>query len=917
MKRPYTGESWTRFKELMRNLIKRTAIVETRAKNNEDDIAELQPAVEDLQEFADNVNDITTMPNLLRGTMRFTPGTDVCYSYNGGDWYSDGFRNFGGFTFLEDENGYSVAHRMRSGLSSDVWDGIDSSIIRNLHRNDKITVFFEFMYDDVSSVIGQHIMYYKFLDSKDYSNMEAVNLSLNDFGYDLSNLKAGQWYPAVAHLTVSVDTENDCYGYVRLQVQRNASLNFRKLGAYPGHIKDPIYSVSPADLALEPINDITTMPNLLRGTGDFVADSTKEAGFAFNKVTFFKDAEGFTVASISQTGGTGVAGYLDTSYAATEKNKQYTFAFDLLIDDYDAVSNKNLLNIYKGATKTSFAQSAMSMNTLGITKDDEGHWITVKTVVTSYDISDGYIYFRLQLSQNGSIHIKKCRLYPGFIEHPEWSANPFDVVSSSDWNQAPHLLGFMKTDRKIPSGDDLNNYHTPGTYYQSQGSDAGKIANRPFPEKNDAFRLDVIAGTGTNWSTIQRFLSYVGDEAIRVSTGDADTKVRKFGNWIPIRLNNVIPIEGGGTGGSTVEAAQNSLMIRNSTGRVSDINSMENRICVYTTESANMPNYESKYGLVFQYSSGQDIKDANNWRTQIAFPTTTGAIIKPSMFFRNNINQRGWSRWNRVITEGNYSYNPGLYVGESISAKFEREIGSSHIANWLSSRVSQGNFEGLNIGDWVDIILDGVSVRYRIAAIDPYYTAGDSVREHHIVMVPNAPWTLSTAKDGNYAVGSNNAAVLWNETDTNNGTAEQKHPYLVSNLHKWEIEVHLKRFPTAWQDVMISNRVLLETRYSASSKLTDSNGSAWVDLGKIWSLSETNVYGQCIYGSSPYSEVYECQYPLFSQIKDRIKARAIWWLRTPRGNSSTEVCYVGSSGIASSTPVTTDWCRPLPCFLIG
>lgn len=256
------------------------------------------------------------------------------------------------------------------------------------------------------------------------------------------------------------------------------------------------------------------------------------------------------------------------------------------------------------------------------------------------------------------------------------------------------------------------------------------------------------------------------------------------------------------------------------------------------------------------------------------------------------------------------------YVGQSLASAFSGEI--ANYANawaWLRARARAGNFAGLRVKDYIDVTLtNGNSVRYRIGAIDPYYLCGDASKGHHVVMVPSAPVAVT---DAEYQTSSGQY-IYWNKENTNQGTADNPHPYLVSNLHKWEIEVYYQQLPQMVRDCILNQRVLLETRYSASGALTASTSWGWADLGPVWSPSEMEVYGCCIWGTPGYSIGFDCQFEIFKQTKDRIQGSRIhWWLRSVSGGSSVNACYVTSYGYADYTAATTTWIRPLPCFLVG
>ena len=258
------------------------------------------------------------------------------------------------------------------------------------------------------------------------------------------------------------------------------------------------------------------------------------------------------------------------------------------------------------------------------------------------------------------------------------------------------------------------------------------------------------------------------------------------------------------------------------------------------------------------------------------------------------------------------------YDGRSIASVFAGEIGSQNVWTWLQKRVKAENFAGLRIGDYIDVqVNEGANipaqtVRYAIVAIDPYYQCGDTAMGHHIVMMPKA----TVAVKGDKAV--NGSYIKWRDTADNNGTADAKCPYLNSLLHDWEINDYLPSLPTEVQAVIKAHRVLLEERYSSSGKLTEPSGWSWQDLGKIWSLSEVEVYGLNAWSKPGYGTGFDCQFPIFKQTKDRIMGgRILWWLRSVSGSSSSSVCCVLSYGNAYCDAPTIDWVRPRPCFLVG
>lgn len=258
------------------------------------------------------------------------------------------------------------------------------------------------------------------------------------------------------------------------------------------------------------------------------------------------------------------------------------------------------------------------------------------------------------------------------------------------------------------------------------------------------------------------------------------------------------------------------------------------------------------------------------------------------------------------------------YDGRSLASAFASEIGGTDIYTWLRDRVRAANFAGLRIGDYIDVpITEGANVpaqtvRYRIGGIDQYYQCGDTPMGHHIVMVPKAPVTVKGDK------ASDDGHIQWRDTANNNGTADEKHPYLLSKLHDWEINDFLPALPATLKSAIMTQRVLLEERYTSGGGATESSGYSWVDLGKVWSPSEMEVYGCPVWGTKGYSVGLDSQLPIFTDTASRIAGgRVSWWLRSVADGSSSRACYVSGAGPSSSYTATDDDTRPMPCFLLG
>lgn len=242
-------------------------------------------------------------------------------------------------------------------------------------------------------------------------------------------------------------------------------------------------------------------------------------------------------------------------------------------------------------------------------------------------------------------------------------------------------------------------------------------------------------------------------------------------------------------------------------------------------------------------------------------------------------------------------------------AKLSAEIAQdTNWVAWFKNRIDLRYYDGLMVKDYVPITLtDGTNMPYAIGRFDGTFGAGDQEEtDGSIDFVPIFAYPT---------------AVQFNTTNTNQGTAAKPNPYCASKLHEWELTTYLQMLPADLRSAIVNRRVLAETRYQAGQTLTDSTGWAWTDLGKIWSLSEMEVYGCTIWGTRGYSAGFDTQFPIFAQTKDRIRrsaadgaTRLLWWLRVVGGGTSASACTVHECGHASGAAASYAGIRPVPCF---
>ena len=282
------------------------------------------------------------------------------------------------------------------------------------------------------------------------------------------------------------------------------------------------------------------------------------------------------------------------------------------------------------------------------------------------------------------------------------------------------------------------------------------------------------------------------------------------------------------------------------------------------------------------------------------------------------------ARSNAQTALNNAEYNRqgqiGKYGGQSIATILAGEIGSGSVYDALHKRAAAGNFAGLRVGDYLDVPLVSASavaaqqsVRFLLAHIDPYLYCGDNSKGHHVAFVASAPVSVAKTVTG----VANDSFLMWNTANTNQGAADVKNPYLNSNLKAWE-KLFEACLPEGLTKYLLTQRVLLEERYSASGALSDSNSWSWQDIGKVWSPSEMEVYGCPVWGTKGYSVGFDCQFDLFRDTAHRVNgSRCPWWLRSVMGGSSSHVCYVNDSGGAGCSSAARTWVRPRPGLLVG
>lgn len=237
----------------------------------------------------------------------------------------------------------------------------------------------------------------------------------------------------------------------------------------------------------------------------------------------------------------------------------------------------------------------------------------------------------------------------------------------------------------------------------------------------------------------------------------------------------------------------------------------------------------------------------------------------------------------------------------------------------LQTRIRAGNLKGIHIGDFKTITLTtGEVVVMEVAGIDHYRRCGDWEHEigHHVDFISRD--CLAGTK-------------VYNDTATNNGTAEEPNPWRASKLLQTlndEVTGVFATLPADLKTSIIEKRALLEKRYSAAGALEASTGWEWNNMGKLWIPTEVEVFGNTFWsdGDAGWNGGGGCnlQYPIFyGGAKHIIKgignggSRCYWWEASARRLSSTYLCFVYLAGTASYGVATHPSVYAPLCFRIG
>lgn len=262
-----------------------------------------------------------------------------------------------------------------------------------------------------------------------------------------------------------------------------------------------------------------------------------------------------------------------------------------------------------------------------------------------------------------------------------------------------------------------------------------------------------------------------------------------------------------------------------------------------------------------------------------------------------------------------------LYEGKDLNVLYNRDADLAQfptVFDFLDAKSQAGDFEGLNVGDFIPVLSsDGILYEMEIAGINTYKGYGDGANEvgNHIDFI---------ARD------CHPDPFVMNRVNFNNGTTVDSSPWLASELEarlnnrqKNVVSVAaatptlvsadyrntgiLNTLPAPLRAVIKTKRALLLRRFTAGSLLLDDNSWDWKDLSPLWIPFEMEVVGTNARATEMWEQSAFVQYPIFANNMKRVKhagkdgVRSLWWLGSAGRGGSAHFVIVGSSGDVNDT----------------
>lgn len=233
----------------------------------------------------------------------------------------------------------------------------------------------------------------------------------------------------------------------------------------------------------------------------------------------------------------------------------------------------------------------------------------------------------------------------------------------------------------------------------------------------------------------------------------------------------------------------------------------------------------------------------------------------------------------------------------------------------ISAKIKAGDFTGLRVGDYKDIIINGTfydaasnenkaytneMVRMEIGGINSYFQYGDVLVPRHIDFISRdcASRTLK-----------------YNATNTNSGGYVGSALFTTLNGPSGLVNL----LPPDVAAVIITKRGFTEVKTG-----TDATGRAWNNMGLLWIPTEREVWGSPAWSEIKWGAGLSVQYSIFKYGLRHITkggghglGRCDWWCASSMASSATEFCFVDIRGCQSRTTAIDEVLRVPLCFRVA
>lgn len=211
----------------------------------------------------------------------------------------------------------------------------------------------------------------------------------------------------------------------------------------------------------------------------------------------------------------------------------------------------------------------------------------------------------------------------------------------------------------------------------------------------------------------------------------------------------------------------------------------------------------------------------------------------------------------------------------------------------IKSKTAAGDFSGINIGDYKDVILsNGETVRMEVAGIDTYI--GHQSNNNHRIY-----WISRDCLKTTYPM---------NDTNTNTGGFPASKLFTTLNTTIFAM------LPTEVQNAIVADKRLCSTKGSWE----------WKEDQKLWLPSEVEVWGHNTWSEVGYGNGCGIQFPIFAGSLRHIckglgfgaaatGSRYDWWCDSPYASNTTNFCVVSIVGNANYNAASTALGVPV-CF---